>query len=246
MGNADAGRGMFADRSSQLPPLPPPRHFFPLVRQLSRHLTPVLLRLPASPNQITAAAIAVGMLSAGAFLIRGLAGAIAGVLLFILCQVLDNCDGEVARLKGLQSRFGARLDDCGDWLVHSALFVALGVRTAAADGRTIWIWLGAACALGISLEYTFGLFRHSTAATEPTADALDPSGSVSPFDLSENVSWMDKTVYVFRVLIDADFCFILPLFVFADLLPVLLPAAAIGNQAYWAAAFYENARRFHA
>ena len=34
-----------------------PRRFLPLVRQLSRRLTPILLRLPVTPNHITLAAI---------------------------------------------------------------------------------------------------------------------------------------------------------------------------------------------
>lgn len=224
----------------------PPRRLFPLVRQFSRCLTPLLLQLPVTPNQITGAAIAAGLAAGASFLIPGPAGAAGGVFLFILCQVLDNCDGEVARLKGLQSRLGARLDDCGDWLVHSALFLALGARAATADGRALWMWLGAICAAGITLEYVFGLLRENSPATEPTTEAPDPSGTVTPFDLSGDVSWADKAVYVLRVLIDADFCFILPLFVVADLLTVLLPAAAIGNQVYWATAFYENARRYHA
>jgi hypothetical protein len=217
----------------------------PLVRQLSIPLTAVLLRSPVTPNQVTVLAIGAG-LAGGWCLTRPNAGwALAGVLLFIACQVLDSCDGEIARAKDLRSRVGGLLDDFGDWLVHAALFLALGVRASASYGGGVWMWLGIVAASGITLEYAIDLLRGPDAGV-PAHVPADASGALRPSDLNPDATWVDQLVYAFRVLLDADFCFILPLFVLTDLLWVLLPAAAVGNHVYWLAAFRGDARAYHA
>jgi phosphatidylglycerophosphate synthase len=240
----------------------PPR-LLPLVRHFSYRLTPALLPLPVTPNQITVAGTLVGLVGVCVLSRPGVLTGVIGCALFILCQVLDNCDGEVARLKNLRSPLGKRLDDCGDFLVHSTLFLALGARASAIYGGGVWAWLGAATAFGVAMEYTIELARSAAsrdaALAPPPADRaargttvagvapapIDATGTLSPFD-DPGASGMDKLVYVFRVLFDADFCIILPLFVLGDFLWLLLPAGAIGNQVFWAMAFYEGARRYHA
>jgi phosphatidylglycerophosphate synthase len=223
--------------------LPPPQRLFPLVRQLSHRLTPLLLRTPMTPNQITVAGTLVGLLGVCLLRFPGRAAGAAGCALFILCQVLDSCDGEVARIKRLGSSFGRRLDDFGDFLVHSSLFVVLGARAADIYAHSVWLWLGGATAFGVLMEWVLSLVRRPESL--PVAAETDAAATVSPFDETEGVSRVDKAVYVFRVLLDADYCFILPLFVVGDLLWLLLPFAAVGNQLYWASAFYGNARRYH-
>jgi phosphatidylglycerophosphate synthase len=46
-------------------------------------------------------------------------------MLFLLSTPLDGVDGELARLKLLESRLGARLDTLTDNLVHVALFIGV-------------------------------------------------------------------------------------------------------------------------
>lgn len=104
-----------------------PEGTFPLSRHLSHRLTPVLVRLPVTGNQITTASLVAGLGCAWCYMQGGRVWALGGSVLFILCYVLDNCDGEIARLKGLQSNFGMRLDSFADWLVHAAFCVALGI-----------------------------------------------------------------------------------------------------------------------
>ena len=58
----------------------------------------------------------------------------AGALLFLLHSILDGCDGELARLKFPESRFGGVLDFWGDNVVHSAVF-ALHRRRMEPRGR---------------------------------------------------------------------------------------------------------------
>ena len=85
------------------------------------------MRSRATPNQVTLTGIVAGLAAAFCYLHGGMGWSLAGAILFLVSYLLDNCDGDLARLKGLQSRLGARFDDFGDWVVHTALFLALGV-----------------------------------------------------------------------------------------------------------------------
>jgi len=217
-----------------------PRHLFPLIRQLSSRLTVVLVRLPVTPNQITLVSIGFGLASIACFT-RG--NALPGALLFVVSYVLDNCDGEVARFKRMQSRLGKMLDEVGDWFVHTALFVALGVALTDSLDSRLWFWLGCSGALGVTIENILGWLVPGQALAEPVG--TDPFGNVSPADLPGETTWMDQAVYALRALFDADFCFILLFFAVTNSLWILVAGAAIGNHVFWASSLYENGRLYH-
>ncbi len=101
---------------------------FPLVRHLSVRVTPVLAKLPVHASQITAVSLLTGLAS-GLCMMQGERtwGIIGGVFL-VICYVLDNCDGEIARLKNQASRLGMHFDTFVDAAVHTFFFVALGDR----------------------------------------------------------------------------------------------------------------------
>ena len=52
---------------------------------------------------------------------------LCGALLFLLSIVLDGVDGELARLRMLESRFGQRLDVITDNVVHVAIFAGMAI-----------------------------------------------------------------------------------------------------------------------
>ena len=96
-------------------------------RRLSTLLTALLVRTPLSPNQVTVLSFLVilpgiYLLSTGerTFLV-------AAGLLIQLSFTLDCCDGEMARLRGQSSPFGAWLDGTLDRIAEVMLFVALGL-----------------------------------------------------------------------------------------------------------------------
>ena len=86
-----------------------PKQVFPLVRHLSWRVTGVLARTPVTANQVTLAAIAAGLLGVWFFTQPGLAPPFLGAGCFAVFYLFDHCDGEVARLKGIESRFGDKL-----------------------------------------------------------------------------------------------------------------------------------------
>ncbi len=106
-------------------------------RRISRALTRVLLPTGVTPNQVTLASIAAGILAGGLFATGSHAAAVAGSLLFLASTIVDGCDGELARLTFRESRFGALLDVVGDNVVHVFLFggIAVGLYRRGHDPR---------------------------------------------------------------------------------------------------------------
>ncbi|MEO7731289.1 MAG: CDP-alcohol phosphatidyltransferase family protein [Kofleriaceae bacterium] len=97
-----------------------------LYRPVSFPLTRLLVWTPISPNQVSylvAALVLVGCwLTAGA----SLSGVTAGTAIILAASYLDCCDGEIARVKLLSSRWGAWLDTVVDELTTLGYLAALG------------------------------------------------------------------------------------------------------------------------
>jgi phosphatidylglycerophosphate synthase len=95
-------------------------------RPLAHPLVLALARLRVPPPVVVAAAGAAGI-AAAVELGRG--SLLAAALLLQLKTVLDNADGQLARLTGRTSAFGRYLDSEVDLLVNAAVFAALGWTT---------------------------------------------------------------------------------------------------------------------
>src|ERR1044071_1331779 len=97
-----------------------------LNRPISRRITALLLRFPIRPNGWTLS-IFVLPLIAGAFLVRGdYVSVVIGAAIFQVFSILDGCDGEIARAKNLESKFGERLDYFCDFAASLVYVLALG------------------------------------------------------------------------------------------------------------------------
>ncbi len=126
-------------------------------RKLSSHLTRWLMKTPATPNQITILSFLVGLLSAFFFWRGGYANGLIGSVVFQASAVLDCCDGEIARLKSLQSRLGQWLDLVCDNIVHVAIFLAIAWSFYASHSHAGYLALGGLASLGSALSLRFVL-----------------------------------------------------------------------------------------
>ena len=98
-----------------------------LNRPISSRITRLLVKSPIHPTAFTTS-IFVLPLVAGLFLLRGdYLGVLLGAALFQVFSILDGCDGEIARAKNLESKFGERLDNICDFLGSLIYVVALGI-----------------------------------------------------------------------------------------------------------------------
>ena len=98
-----------------------------LNRPISRRVTRVLLQFSIHPT-IWTMSIFVLPIVACAFFLRGdYSSIVIGTAIFQLYSILDGCDGEIARAKNLESKFGEWLDNFCDFLASIFFVLALGI-----------------------------------------------------------------------------------------------------------------------
>jgi phosphatidylglycerophosphate synthase len=123
-----------------------------LERKLSLAISRRLSATRVTPNGVTVVSAAIGLLGCLFFLAEGALAQTAGALLLLIHSVIDGCDGELARLRFEESRFGGALDFWTDNAVHCALFGALAAGWSRATGALWPLGLGLAAAGGVVLS----------------------------------------------------------------------------------------------
>jgi phosphatidylglycerophosphate synthase len=188
--------------------------------RLSRHL----VRTPLRPNHITTIGTLVGFLGAWC-LAQGTYGfGVLGTLLFWAAVIIDGCDGEVARLKFQESRFGYLYDITTDNIVHVAIFVGIGVGLyrAQPDGALPWL-------IGLLV----GGFLCSTAATMLTLVRNPVVHTTAP--VSRRGKLRARLLRGFEALMNRDFAYVLVALAVIGRLDWFLWGAAFGTYVYAAA-----------
>jgi phosphatidylglycerophosphate synthase len=116
----------------------------PISLQISRRLAGTAI----TPNQMSLISMAVGICGGPFFLSSRPLMQTIGALVFLAHSILDGCDGELARLKFQQSRWGGVLDFWGDNVVHTVIFGCMAMCWSL-SAAAIWpLWLGAAAVFG--------------------------------------------------------------------------------------------------
>ena len=197
----------------------------------------LLAKTPVTPNQITTLSMFFGILGSLLFLKGDYYSILIGTFLFLICYILDNCDGEIARIKDMRSILGMRYDTFVDWIVHAVFFICLGWGATSVTGKEFWLWAGMLATSGGSVNYGLELYQNRT---KPHSSQLTAEETA----IKEDDSKMDRFVLNARV-IRSDFCFIVLALSLGEVLWYILPPAAIGAQAYWGLQFTKSARRWH-
>ncbi|MBO6492787.1 MAG: CDP-alcohol phosphatidyltransferase family protein, partial [Pelagibacteraceae bacterium] len=94
-------------------------------RPISQWITSKIIEYPLTPNQISIAVFFISVFSGLIISIEGYFFLLLGALLAQLSSILDGCDGEIARLKLLESKFGGWLDRVLDR--YGDLFILMGL-----------------------------------------------------------------------------------------------------------------------
>jgi phosphatidylglycerophosphate synthase len=110
-------------------------------RKLSWRLSYRLAYTAVTPNQVTLANTAMGMVIAWMFAQPGYWIRLLAALLFVVSITIDGVDGELARLKMAETKAGARLDALTDNLVHIAIFfgISIGCYRAAHSAAYLYV-----------------------------------------------------------------------------------------------------------
>ncbi|MFZ5624396.1 MAG: CDP-alcohol phosphatidyltransferase family protein [Gemmatimonadota bacterium] len=117
-------------------------HFYrPLGLRVARALRPT----PLSADHVTILAVAIGLVAGRLCFYDSWRLNLLGFGLFVVSDIFDSADGQLARMRGTSTRFGRVLDGAGDSIRFVNLFLQLALRVTAGGGRwTVWVLAAAA------------------------------------------------------------------------------------------------------
>ena len=121
-------------------------HFY---RPLGFRLAEFFAHLKVTPARVSLLAGLCGVIAGHLYFYRSLGINIAGMVLHVLANALDNADGQLARLTHQQSRKGRIIDSVADHLGFASVYIHLTLRCALA-GASPAIWL---LALGAAISH---------------------------------------------------------------------------------------------
>jgi CDP-alcohol phosphatidyltransferase len=110
-----------------------------LNRRISIPISRQLIRLPISANMVIT--LGVGIASAAFFALGGYWNTLLGAFLCLFASILDGCDGEVARLKLLESDFGCWLETVCDHVFYLFLLIGMTIgqwRNSGSSAYLVW------------------------------------------------------------------------------------------------------------
>lgn len=126
-----------------------------LNRPLSMRLSRYLVRTPVTPNQISFFSFILSLVGAWLFAKQGYLPLAAGAVLAQTASVVDGCDGEVARLKFLESDFGGWFDAVLDRYADAFLLFGLTWHVFSLSARGLDLFVGFMAIIGsFMLSYT--------------------------------------------------------------------------------------------
>lgn len=184
-----------------------------ILRGVSLAISAVLLRTPITPNQVTLISFLCALFAGYLFLKGDYHSLVLGGVFAFFRQILDQVDGEIARVKKLSSSLGKWFDGITGFLSTEIILLGLtfGIDTPAAYR------LGFLAALAYPLQYLFIYFY---------------KGEVTKS--SEKISLGTSRLEVFRYLYGSAFFYLfVPFCVFLNKPFWVLTFFAIFGNLYW-------------
>ena len=133
----------------------------------------------ASPNQVTALSIALGLGAGLAAALGGPPAFLACAILFQLSNCLDCADGQLARLTGRHSELGRVIDGLADLAVNLAVFLGVlaGLLRSGAPAvpATIMVVAGGLAKIASCMYYDRAITRYAAAMS----GAVEGAGTAS-------------------------------------------------------------------
>src|SRR6202035_1525893 len=122
-------------------------------RRISIPISRQLIKLPITPNMVSLFTLVVGFASGLLFASGGYWKMLAGAVLSVWASILDGCDGEVARLKLMESDFGCWLETVCDWLYYLFIFAGMAIGLSKALGPSTVITWGSMLIFGAVMSF---------------------------------------------------------------------------------------------
>ena len=134
----------------------------PWDQRIARVAVKPLVRTSVTPNQVTLVTLLLALAGAGLLAVGepNLANWGAGV--FVLARFLDHFDGELARQKGMASRFGYYFDYVTGAVSFAALFLGIGIglRHGPLGDWALVLGVAGAVSAVVSMFNNLGIDKH--------------------------------------------------------------------------------------
>lgn len=119
--------------------------FRPLGLRIARAFMPTAV----SPDHVTMMALGVGLVAGHLLFYNSVALNAAGAVLFVVSDIFDSADGQLARMRGTSTRFGKILDGISDGARFANLYIHLIARLLVA-GDAWWLVIPLGVAAGLA------------------------------------------------------------------------------------------------
>ena len=127
-----------------------------LNRPLSIRISKLLVRFPITPNVISALSFLLSLIAAGLFAFgKNYISLLIGGLITHIASVIDGCDGEIARLKFMRSKYGGWFDAVLDRYADAFLLFGLTWHEYMINNGNLILIIGFMAIIGsFMLSYT--------------------------------------------------------------------------------------------
>lgn len=188
-----------------------------LNRPISLFFSKYLVRTPITPNQTSFLGLVAGLMSPFFLVWGNYWGFMLGALCYHMASVLDGCDGEIARMKMMESQGGEWFDTIIDVTSHFLFLTGLVIGLYNVTGETWPFALGLISFCSISM-LIFVMFRFIRSENRGSLLAFDQA-----FDKGTNQGFLTKfSLFVKPIVRRANFAFL-----FFALTLVGLPSAVL-------------------
>jgi phosphatidylglycerophosphate synthase len=142
--------------------------FAQMNRRISVPISRQLIKFPITPNMVSLFTLGVGIAAGAFFAWGGYWHTLIGAVLSVWASILDGCDGEVARLKLLESDFGCWLETVCDYLYYMFIFAGMAIGLIRTSDQRIYLAWGILLLFGAVMSFLVtGFGRRYLAAGHP-------------------------------------------------------------------------------
>jgi phosphatidylglycerophosphate synthase len=209
-----------------------------LNRRISIPISRQLIKLPVTANMVSIFTLGVGIASAAFFAYGGYWSTLVGAFLCLFASILDGCDGEVARLKLLESDFGCWLETICDYAFYLFLLVGMTIGRWRSSGTRTYLVYGSLLLFGALASFlSTGWERRRLAAGRPEQLLKIWQGHAESRPSNPFLYFGRHTEFIVR---RCFFPYALLFFALFNLVNVAFVLSVIGANLVWPIALYSS------
>jgi phosphatidylglycerophosphate synthase len=209
-----------------------------LNRRISIPISRQLIKLPITANMVSILTLGVGIASAAFFAYGGYWSTLLGAFLCLFASIMDGCDGEVARLKLLESDFGCWLETICDYAFYLFLLVGMTIGRWRSAGTRMYLVYGGLLLFGALASFLATAWqRRRLAAGRPEQLLKIWQGHAESRPSNPFLYFGRHTEFIVR---RCFFPYALLVFALFNLMSVAFVLSVIGANLVWPIALYSS------